>query len=68
MSADDDSELARLLQGVKRLRSDRINVYQQRKPHPDYPKIIAATRLRRPPLTPKFLWVHVKATSTVVCR
>ena len=31
MSADDDSELARLLPGVKRLRSDRINVYQQRK-------------------------------------
>ena len=31
MSADDDSELARMLPGVKRLRSDRINVYQQRK-------------------------------------
>ena len=34
MSADDDSELARLLPGVKRLRSDRINVYQQRKTTP----------------------------------
>ncbi len=31
MSADDESEMARLLPGVKRLRSDRINVYQQRK-------------------------------------
>ena len=29
MSTDDDSELERLLPGVKRLRSDRINVYQQ---------------------------------------
>ena len=34
MSADDDSELARLLPGVKRLRSDRINVYQQRETTP----------------------------------
>jgi DNA-nicking Smr family endonuclease len=32
MSADDDSEFARLLTGVKRLHSDRINHYQQRKP------------------------------------
>jgi DNA-nicking Smr family endonuclease len=32
MSDDDDSELARLLPGVKRLQSDRINVYQQAKP------------------------------------
>ena len=32
MSADDDSEFARLLKGVKRLHSDRINLYQQRKP------------------------------------
>ena len=32
MSDDDDSELSRLLPGVKRLRSDRINVYQQRQP------------------------------------
>ena len=29
---DDDSELSRLLPGVKRLHSDRINVYQQRQP------------------------------------
>ena len=34
MSTDDDSELDRLLPGVKRLRSDRINVYQQRKTTP----------------------------------
>ena len=34
MSADDDSELARLLPGVKRLHSDRINVYPQRKTTP----------------------------------
>jgi DNA-nicking Smr family endonuclease len=33
MSADDDSEFARLLPGVKRLHSDRINRYQHRKPH-----------------------------------
>jgi DNA-nicking Smr family endonuclease len=33
MSADDDSEFARLLTGVKRLHSDRINKYQHRKPH-----------------------------------
>ena len=32
MSDEDDSELARLLPGVKRLQSDRINVYQQAKP------------------------------------
>ena len=32
MSADDDSEFARLLPGVKRLHSDRINHYQQAKP------------------------------------
>jgi DNA-nicking Smr family endonuclease len=32
MSADDDSEFARLLTGVKRLHTDRINQYQQRKP------------------------------------
>ncbi len=32
MNDDDDSELSRLLPGVKRLRSDRINVYQQRQP------------------------------------
>lgn len=30
MSADDDSELARLLPGVKRLQSDRVNLYRQR--------------------------------------
>jgi DNA-nicking Smr family endonuclease len=29
---DDDSELSRLLPGVKRLHSDRINLYQQRQP------------------------------------
>jgi DNA-nicking Smr family endonuclease len=29
---DDDSELSRLLPGVKRLHNDRINVYQQRPP------------------------------------
>jgi DNA-nicking Smr family endonuclease len=29
---DDESELSRLLPGVKRLHSDRINVYQQRPP------------------------------------
>jgi DNA-nicking Smr family endonuclease len=34
MSVDDDSELARLLPGVKRLHNDRINVYQQRKTTP----------------------------------
>jgi DNA-nicking Smr family endonuclease len=33
MSADDDSEFARLLTGVKRLQTDRINKYQHRKPH-----------------------------------
>ena len=32
MSADDDSEFARLLTGVKRLHTDRINKYQHRKP------------------------------------
>jgi DNA-nicking Smr family endonuclease len=32
MSDDDDSELSRLLPGVKRLHSDRINVYRQRQP------------------------------------
>jgi len=32
MSDEDESELSRLLPGVKRLRSDRINVYQQRQP------------------------------------
>jgi DNA-nicking Smr family endonuclease len=32
MSTDDDSEFARLLTGVKRLHSDRINHYRQRKP------------------------------------
>lgn len=32
MSTDDDSELARLLPGVKRLRSDRVNLYRQRPP------------------------------------
>lgn len=30
MSADDDSEMARLIPGVKRLQSDRVNLYQQR--------------------------------------
>ena len=30
MNDDDDSELSRLLPGVKRLHSDRINVYRQR--------------------------------------
>lgn len=30
MSHDDDSEFAGLLRGVKRLHSDRVNVYQQR--------------------------------------
>lgn len=34
MSADDDSEFARLLPGVKRLKSDRVNLYRQRKPRP----------------------------------
>jgi len=32
MSADDDSEFARLLPGVKRLHSDRVDHYRQRKP------------------------------------
>mgnify|MGYP001826577583 CR=1 FL=1 len=32
MSTDDESELARLLPGVKRLVNDRINVYRQRPP------------------------------------
>ena len=32
MSEDDESEFARLLPGVKRLRNDRINVYRQRAP------------------------------------
>jgi DNA-nicking Smr family endonuclease len=32
MSADDDSEFARLLPGVKRLHSDRTNHYRQRRP------------------------------------
>lgn len=30
MSADDDSEMERLIPGVKRLHNDRINVYRQR--------------------------------------
>jgi DNA-nicking Smr family endonuclease len=30
MSADDDSEMERLIPGVKRLRNDRINVYRHR--------------------------------------
>ena len=30
MSADDDSDFARLIPGVKRLHSDRVNLYQQR--------------------------------------
>jgi DNA-nicking Smr family endonuclease len=30
MSADDDSEMERLIPGVKRLQNDRINVYRQR--------------------------------------
>jgi DNA-nicking Smr family endonuclease len=30
LSADDDSELARLLPGVKRLQSDRVNPYRER--------------------------------------
>lgn len=38
MSADDDSEFARLLTGVKRLHSDRINLYQQRKPQQPFKK------------------------------
>ena len=32
MSDDDDSEFARMLTGVKRLRNDRVNHYGQRKP------------------------------------
>lgn len=32
MNDDDDSEFADLIPGVRRLRNDRINVYQQRKP------------------------------------
>jgi DNA-nicking Smr family endonuclease len=32
LSTDDDSELARLIPGVKRLRSDRIDIYRQRPP------------------------------------
>jgi DNA-nicking Smr family endonuclease len=32
LSADDDSELARLLPGVKRLQNDRVNLYPQRSP------------------------------------
>jgi DNA-nicking Smr family endonuclease len=32
MSEDDESEFARLLPGVKRLRNDRVNVYRQRAP------------------------------------
>jgi DNA-nicking Smr family endonuclease len=32
MSDEDESELSQLLPGVKRLRSDRVNVYQQRQP------------------------------------
>ena len=63
MSADDDSELARLLPGVKRLRNDRINVYQQRKTTPITRKAAA-----RQPLTPTFRQVHAKVTSTAVCR
>ncbi len=32
MSTDDESEMERLIPGVKRLHSDRINVYRQRPP------------------------------------
>lgn len=34
MNDDDDSEFARLIPGVKRLRQDRINVYQHRRREP----------------------------------
>ena len=33
MTADDDSDFARMLPGVKRLHSDRVNLYRQRKPN-----------------------------------
>lgn len=42
MSTDDDSELERLLPGVKRLHNDRINPYRQRPPS------VAAARRRQP--------------------
>jgi DNA-nicking Smr family endonuclease len=49
LSTDDDSELARLIPGVKRLRSDRVNLYRQRaraesrlKPRPARPEIADA--------------------------
>ena len=32
MSTDDESEMERLISGVKRLHSDRINIYRQRPP------------------------------------
>jgi DNA-nicking Smr family endonuclease len=39
MNDDDESEFARLLPGVKRLRNDRINVYPQRAPKKAPPRV-----------------------------
>ncbi len=39
MSADDDSEMERLIPGVKRLHNDRINVYRQRERKKPAPRI-----------------------------
>ncbi|MCP4386883.1 MAG: hypothetical protein GY802_01185 [Gammaproteobacteria bacterium] len=38
MNDDDDSEFADLIPGVRRLRHDRINVYQHRKPKKPLPR------------------------------
>ncbi len=47
MNNDDDSEFDRLIQGVKRLRNDRVNLYQQRSPK----KKVTGSR-RQDPVSP----------------
>jgi DNA-nicking Smr family endonuclease len=39
MNDDDESEFARLLPGVKRLRNDKVNVYPQRAPEKSSPRV-----------------------------
>jgi DNA-nicking Smr family endonuclease len=46
LSTDDESEMDRLIPGVKRLHNDRINVYRQR------PPAVHKTRSRQAPLDP----------------
>ena len=49
MSDDENGEFAGMMPGVKRLKHDRINVYEQRARKPDNPLRQPATDYRHPP-------------------